>query len=57
MWLLLAFHLYELDKSKEYIMVCRFGGRRDRASQYIESYGFNVVNMVGGILAWDEEKE
>jgi rhodanese-related sulfurtransferase len=50
---LVEFRMHELDKSKEYIMVCRSGGRSGRATQSLESYGFNVINMAGGMLAWE----
>jgi rhodanese-related sulfurtransferase len=54
---LLEFRMHELDKSKEYIMVCRSGGRSGRACQLLESHGFNVINMAGGMLAWEGNKE
>jgi rhodanese-related sulfurtransferase len=47
----------ELDKSKEYIMVCRSGGRSGNASQFLEAQGFKVINMTGGMLAWEGEVE
>lgn len=50
---LVEFRMNELDKSKEYIMVCRSGGRSGRATQFLESYGYNVINMTGGMLAWE----
>lgn len=34
-------------------MVCRSGGRSARATQILESNGFNVTNMTGGMLAWE----
>lgn len=43
----------DLDKSKEYIIVCRSGGRSGRATQFLEDQGFNVINMSGGMLAWE----
>jgi rhodanese-related sulfurtransferase len=46
---LLEFRMHELDKSKEYTMVCRSGARSGRASQFLESYGYKVINMTGGI--------
>ncbi|MGG0716600.1 rhodanese-like domain-containing protein [Robertmurraya massiliosenegalensis] len=49
---LIEFRMTELDKTKEYIIVCRSGGRSGRASQFLESYGFNVINMTGGMLLW-----
>ena len=45
----------ELDKSKEYIMVCRSGGRSGRAAEFLQSQGYNVINMQGGMLAWKGE--
>ncbi|AUB62115.1 rhodanese-like domain-containing protein [Bacillus thuringiensis] len=50
---LLEFRMHELDKKKEYIIVCRSGGRSGRAVQFLESYGFQAINMIGGMLAWE----
>jgi len=52
---LLEFRIHELDKSKPYIMVCRSGGRSGQATQYLQSQGFNVTNMSGGMLSWEGE--
>ncbi|MFD1739014.1 rhodanese-like domain-containing protein [Bacillus salitolerans] len=54
---LLEFRMSELDKSKEYIMVCRSGARSGRATQFLESYGFHVINMTGGMLDWEGKVE
>jgi len=54
---LLEARMHELDKSKEYIIVCRSGGRSGRACQFLDYYGYNVTNMAGGMLAWDGEVE
>lgn len=54
---LLEFRMHELDKSKEYIMVCRSGGRSGRASQFLESQGYKVINMTGGMLSWEGDTE
>lgn len=50
---LIEFRIHELDKTREYIIVCRSGARSDRACQFLKSYGFKVINMVGGMLAWE----
>ncbi len=55
--ILVEFRMHELDKSKEYIMVCRSGGRSGRASQFLESQGFKVINMAGGMLNWEGKVE
>ena len=54
---LLEFRMNELDKSKEYIVVCHAGGRSARAVQFLESEGYNVTNMNGGMLEWEGETE
>lgn len=54
---LVEFRMHELDKSKEYIMVCRSGGRSGRATEFLESHGFNVINMQGGMLSWEGNVE
>ena len=52
---LLEFRLHELDKTKPYIMVCRSGGRSGQATTFLESQGFDVTNMSGGMLEWNGE--
>ncbi|MDQ0428009.1 rhodanese-related sulfurtransferase [Planomicrobium stackebrandtii] len=52
---LLEFKMSELDKSKEYIMVCRSGGRSGQATRFLENLGYNVANMDGGMLDWNGE--
>lgn len=54
---LIEFRKDELDKSKEYIMVCRSGGRSGRATLFLESQGYKAVNMAGGMLDWEGETE
>lgn len=54
---LLEFRMHELDKSKEYIMVCRSGGRSSRACQFLYGQGFKVINMTGGMIDWEGETE
>lgn len=54
---LLEFRIHELDKAKEYIVVCRSGRRSALASQYLDSQGFNVINMKGGMLEWEGNVE
>ena len=54
---LVEFRMHELDKSKEYIMVCRSGGRSGRATEFLEEQGYNVINMQGGMLSWEGKEE
>nr|WP_269136053.1 rhodanese-like domain-containing protein [Sporosarcina cyprini] len=49
--------LEEMDKDKSYIIICRSGGRSGRACEFLEARGYDVTNMVGGMLAWQGEVE
>lgn len=54
---LLAFRQQDLDKKKEYITVCRSGGRSGQAAEFLLKQGFMVKNMNGGMLAWEGKLE
>jgi rhodanese-related sulfurtransferase len=54
---LIEFKMQELDKSKDYIVVCQAGGRSGRAVQFLESQGFKVTNMTGGMNVWEGKVE
>jgi rhodanese-related sulfurtransferase len=46
----------ELDRSKDYYVYCRSGGRSATACQYMVSVGFkNVNNLYGGVLSYEGE--
>ncbi|MGD6990861.1 rhodanese-like domain-containing protein [Sutcliffiella horikoshii] len=50
---LLEFRTQDIDKSKTHYMVCRSGGRSGKASMFLAAQGFDVINMVGGMLEWE----
>ncbi|WP_375199833.1 rhodanese-like domain-containing protein [Bacillus sp. RS11] len=52
---LLEFRMHELNKNEPYVIVCRSGSRSGNATRFLESQGFDVSNMVGGMLAWEGE--
>lgn len=52
---LLELRMHELNKNEPYVIVCRSGGRSGNATQFLESQGFDVTNMVDGMLAWEGE--
>lgn len=46
----------ELDKSKNYYVYCRSGGRSASACGAMASWGFKELNNLGnGIIGWDGE--
>jgi phage shock protein E len=51
------YHQLDSLKSKEIVAYCRSGVRSARASKFLGEKGFKVLNMLGGIKAWNEMKE
>ncbi|MCK8490063.1 rhodanese-like domain-containing protein [Paenibacillus sp. MBLB2552] len=47
----------ELDSEEEVIVVCRSGGRSSLACELLGERGYNVVNMTGGMMSWQDEVE
>jgi rhodanese-related sulfurtransferase len=43
----------EFDGSPTYV-ICRSGGRSDRACAFAAAQGRAVVNVVGGMMAWEQ---
>jgi rhodanese-related sulfurtransferase len=54
---LLEFKLQDLDRSQDYIVVCHSGGRSYMACEFLESRGYHVTNLNGGMMAWTGETE
>lgn len=42
----------ELNKSKEYYVVCHTGSRSMMVSQFLSQQGYKVVNVMGGMSAY-----
>lgn len=51
----LSERLAELPKERDIVVMCRSGGRSLRVAQYLDSLGFQVANLTGGILAWAQD--
>jgi len=43
------------DKDKEYIFICRSGGRSTNVCHYMHEQGYKVRNMTGGMMEWKGE--
>lgn len=48
---------HELDRSKEFVVVCRSGNRSGMACEWLSGQGFKVKNMIGGMMQWPGEIE
>jgi rhodanese-related sulfurtransferase len=44
--------LDEVPRDRTVYVLCHVGGRSAQATQYLESQGFDVVNVDGGIVEW-----
>jgi rhodanese-related sulfurtransferase len=44
----------ELDPSVRTLVVCHLGGRSARATQWLHAQGHDVVNVEGGMEAWEQ---
>ncbi|MEC1721421.1 rhodanese-like domain-containing protein [Schinkia azotoformans] len=53
----IEFRMDELDKSKEYIIVCHSGARSGAVTRFLEGHGFNATNMSGGMVEWEGKIE
>ncbi|MFD1040226.1 rhodanese-like domain-containing protein [Virgibacillus byunsanensis] len=49
--------LNEIDKEKHHFMVCRSGGRSGNACSFLSEQGYDVTNMAGGMLDWEDKVE
>lgn len=46
----------ELDKSKNYYVYCKAGGRSEQACKIMQQLGFeNTFNLIGGMTDWRGE--
>tara|TARA_B110000046_G_scaffold97901_1_gene105550 strand:+ start:22514 stop:22816 length:303 start_codon:yes stop_codon:yes gene_type:complete len=42
-----------LDKTKNYYVYCRSGGRSSSACHFMDKQGLTAYNLLGGIQAWN----
>ncbi|CCY03319.1 rhodanese-like protein [Prevotella sp. CAG:924] len=45
-----------LEKGKTVAVYCRSGKRSALAASLLAKQGYNVINLLGGILAWKEDR-
>lgn len=50
------YKLEELDKTKNYYVYCKAGGRSAQACNVMNQLGFeNTYNLIGGMMQWNGE--
>ena len=47
--------LLELDKTTEIVVLCRSGRRSFEVAKFLQSKGYQAINLAGGILAWSRD--
>lgn len=52
---LVADHMGELPSDRTVICVCRVGGRSGAVAAELAAAGYDVRNVAGGMLAWEQE--
>ncbi len=50
----LASRIVEVPRDKQIVVNCRSGGRSARAAALLQKHGYNVVNLAGGMTAWEQ---
>ncbi|WP_203364452.1 rhodanese-like domain-containing protein [Bacillus sp. REN10] len=43
----------EFQADKEYLIICRSGNRSSLACEWLSSKGFQVTNLLGGMMSWE----
>lgn len=46
----------ELDPQARTVVVCHLGGRSARATEWLAAQGHDVVNLAGGMEAWEASR-
>ncbi|WP_185173958.1 rhodanese-like domain-containing protein [Rothia nasimurium] len=44
----------EVPLDEDVYVICRSGGRSLRAVAYLNQYGFDAINVIGGMGAWQD---
>lgn len=47
----------EVPLDEDVYVICRSGGRSLRAAAYLNQYGFDALNVIGGMGAWQDAQK
>lgn len=50
-------HEIDFEQDEPVYFICRSGARSGRVCDYLETMGYNVVNVQGGMLGWQGEQK
>ena len=51
----LGVDISKLDKDQKYYVICQAGGRSAKAYDFLDTQGFDVINVEGGMNNWPGE--
>lgn len=46
-------HLDQFSKTEEILLICRSGNRSGMIGQFMASQGYQVTNLLGGMISWN----
>ncbi len=46
-------HLDQFSKTEEILLICRSGNRSGMIGQFMASQGYQVTNLLGGMMSWN----
>jgi rhodanese-related sulfurtransferase len=49
----IAGSLDKINQNEEILLICRSGNRSGRVGQFLASQGYQVTNLLGGMLDWN----
>ncbi|WP_114571328.1 rhodanese-like domain-containing protein [Exiguobacterium flavidum] len=47
----------ELQEGETYYIICAAGGRSENVSRFLDQYGYDIVNVQGGMSSWTGDIE
>lgn len=50
-------HIHLIDKTTHYYVICLSGARSDMVVRYLTAQGYNVTNVVGGMISYQGDIE
>lgn len=54
---LIPVKLDEIDKTKQWYVICLSGGRSATVAAYLAHHGWKAANVAGGMMAWTGDVE
>lgn len=47
----------ELQEGETYYLICKAGARSENVGRFLEQYGYDIINVEGGMMNWKGDQE